>query len=435
MGRSGEIVKRDEAIISPSYTRTYHLVIERGEGVYIWDVDGKKYLDFTSCIAVANVGHANPDVVRSIKEQAEKITHNSGTDFYNELQVQLAESLAKITPGDFEKRVFFCNSGTEAVECSFKLARWYTRKQVMIAFLGAFHGRTYGSLSLSASRALHKERFAPLVPSVVHAPYAYCFRCVHEEAYPQCEMKCVEYIEEELLERLAPPEEVAGIIVEPIQGEGGYVVPPKEFLKRLERLCREKGFLLIADEVQTGFARSGKMFASEVFGITPDVIALAKALAGGVPMGACVARKDVMSWPRGAHASTFAGNPIACAAALASLKFIERKKLWENAAKMGAFGLKYLKDLKEDVPLVGDARGMGLMLAVELVKDKKTKEPATEERDRALLKAFDAGLLLLPGGRSTLRIAPPLVIPKGEFERGLETLRGILQKLRSKRNR
>lgn len=435
MGRSGEIVNRDEAIISPSYTRTYPLVIDRGEGSYIWDVDGKKYLDFTSCIAVANVGHANPEVVKAIKKQAEKITHNSGTDFYNELQVDVAERLAKVTPGDFDKRVFFCNSGTEAVECSFKLARWYTRRQIMISFLGSFHGRTYGSLSLSASRALHKSRFAPLVPSVVHAPYAYCFRCAHEEEYPQCEVKCIEHIEEEILEKLAPPDEVAGIIAEPIQGEGGYVVPPRAFHKRLEKLCREKGFLLIADEVQTGFARSGRMFASEVFDVVPDVMALAKAVAGGVPMGACVARKEVMSWPRGAHASTFAGNPIACAAALAALEFIKRKKLWENAAKLGAFGLKYLMDLKEDVPLVGDARGLGLMLAVELVKDGKTKEPATEEREKALFEAFDSGLLLLPGGRSTLRIAPPLIITKDEFERGLEILREILQGLRPKRKR
>ncbi len=429
MGRSGAIVRRDEAVISPSYTRTYPLVIDRGDGAYIWDIDGKRYLDFTSGIAVASVGHANPEVVKAVKEQAEKITHNAGTDFYNVPQVEVAERLVRITPGDFEKRVFFCNSGTEAVECSFKLARWYTKRQTMIAFLGAFHGRTYGSLSLSASRALHKSRFAPLVPGVIHSPYAYCFRCVHEEEYPQCEMKCVEYIEEEILGKLVTPEEVAGVIVEPIQGEGGYIVPPKAFLKRLERLCREKDFLLIADEVQTGFARSGRMFASQVFGITPDITALAKALAGGVPMGACVARKDVMSWPRGAHASTFAGNPLACAAAIAAIDFIERRKLARNAAKLGDFGLKYLNDLKDEIPLIGDVRGLGLMLAIELVKDERTKEHASEERDKALYKAFDAGLLLLPGGRSTLRLAPPLVIDEEEFEEGLQTLRKVLKKV------
>lgn len=429
MGRSGEIIRRDGAVISPSYTRTYPLVIERGEGAYIWDIDGKRYLDFTSGIAVANVGHANPEVVKAIKDQAEKITHNAGTDFYNELQAKAAEKLTEITPGGYDKRVFFCNSGTEAVECSFKLARWYTKRHAMIAFLGAFHGRTYGSLSLSASRALHKERFAPLVPSVLHSPYAYCFRCIHEEDYPQCEMKCVEYIEDEILGKLVAPEEVAGVIVEPIQGEGGYIVPPKAFHKRLEELCREKGFLLVADEVQTGFARSGRMFASEAMGITPDIVALAKAIAGGVPMGACVARKEVMSWPRGAHASTFAGNPLACAAAIATIDYIKRKKLWKNAAKLGEFGLKYLNDLKDEIPLVGDARGLGLMLAIELVKDQKTKEHASEERDKALFKAFDKGLLLLPGGRSAIRLAPPLVIKKEEFERGLETLRSVLKKL------
>jgi 4-aminobutyrate aminotransferase len=429
MGRSGEIINRDKSVISPSYTRTYPLVIERGEGAYLWDVDGKKYLDFTSCIAVANVGHANPEVIEAIKEQADKITHNSGTDFYNALQVEMAERLTRVTPGEFEKRVFFCNSGTEAVECAFKLARWHTKRQTMISFLGAFHGRTFGSLTLSASRALHKSRFAPLVPSVVHSPYAYCFRCVHGEEYPECNVRCVEYIEEEILGKLVTPEEVAGIIVEPIQGEGGYIVPPLEFHRRLEALSRKHGFFLIVDEVQTGFGRSGEMFASQVYGVTPDAVALAKAIAGGVPMGACVARKEIMSWPRGAHASTFAGNPLACAAAIATLEFIERRRLWENASQLGEFGLKFLRDLKDEIPLIGDVRGLGLMLAVELVRDEKTKKPATVERDKALFRAYNAGLLLLSGGESSIRIAPPLVISEDEFEKGLHALGGVLKEL------
>ncbi|MEE9611209.1 MAG: aminotransferase class III-fold pyridoxal phosphate-dependent enzyme, partial [Desulfatiglandales bacterium] len=299
----------------------------------------------------------------------------------------------------------------------------------MIAFLGAFHGRTYGSMTLSASKAQHKTRFSPLVPGVLHVPYGYCFRCAHEADYPQCDMKCVEFIEYEILEKLSIPEEVAGIIAEPIQGEGGYIVPPREFHKRLEKICKDNGILFIADEVQTGFGRSGKMFASEIFGVTPDIISLAKGIAGGIPMGACVARKEIMSWPKGAHASTFAGNPIACAASIASIDFIIRERLWENAEKMGEFGLKFLKDLKDEVPLIGDVRGLGLMLAIELVKDPKSKEPASGERDKALMKAFESGILLLGGGSSTLRIAPPLVIDEEEFEKGLQILREVLIKV------
>ena len=429
MKKSQRVVKRDSDVISPSYTRSYPMVIDRGKGVWIWDADGKRYLDFTSGIAVANVGHSNPNVVRAVKAQAGKILHNAGTDFYNELEVSLAEKLVSITPGSFRKRVFFTNSGTETVECAFKVARYYRKRPRMISFLGAFHGRTYGSMTLSGSKLKHRDHFGPLVPMVTHTPYPYCYRCPFGRERGECDMECLHYLEDELLVHVVPPDEVAAVIVEPIQGEGGYVVPPPRFHSELYSLCKKKGFLYIADEVQTGFGRTGKMFASEHFGVEPDVMCLAKGIADGMPLGACVAKREIMSWPPGAHASTFSGNPLSCAAALASIDYIGKGKLIQNAEKLGKIGIKALEDMATETPLIGDVRGKGLMLAIELVKDRDTKEPAPKEAAKVTAKAFEKGLLLLTCGESTVRLVPPLVITKEEFEKGLEILRDVLMRM------
>jgi len=426
---SEKIIKRDAKVISPSYTRVpYPLVIERGKGAYIWDADGKKYLDFTSGIAVANVGHSNPEVVKAIRQQTEKILHTAGTDFYDGLTVSLAEKLCEITPGNFPKRVFFVNSGTESVECAFKLARWHTKKPRMISFLGAFHGRTFGSMTLSSSKLTHRDHFSPLVPGVDYAPFPYCYRCPFGKKEPcRKEYACLEYLRSQILKKIVPPDELAGIIAEPIQGEGGYVVPPDGFHRELQRLCREEGCLYILDEVQTGFGRTGRMFASEIFGVKPDIICLAKAIAGGLPLGACVARKEVMSWVKGAHANTFGGNPLSCAASLASISYIQKEKLWLKAEKLGEFGKKYLNDLKQEKKIIGDVRGKGLMLAAELVKDRETKKPAEKEASEVIRRCFKKGLMLITCGYSTIRFIPPLVIEKDEFERGLEIFASALK--------
>jgi 4-aminobutyrate aminotransferase len=428
--KSQEVVKADRRLISPSYTRSYDAVIERGSGAWLWDIDGRKYLDFTAGIAVAGVGHSNPDLVKAVKDQADKILHNAGTDFYNKPGVDLARELVKATPGRFPKKVFFTNSGTESVECAFKLSRWHTKKPRMIAFLGAFHGRTYGSMTLSASKLTHRDHFAPLVPSVTHAPYAYCYRCPLGEEPKSCNMECLAYLEEQILGKIVPPDEVAAVVVEPVQGEGGYIVPPRKFLQGLQAICRKNGFLLVADEVQSGFCRTGKWFASEHFGITPDIITLAKGIAGGMPLGACVARSDVMDWPPGAHASTFSGNPLSCQASLASINYMRRHRLALNARKLGNHALKYLGDLQEEVGLIGDVRGLGLMLGIELVRDRRTKEPAKREASQVLNRCFRKGLMILSCGESTVRIMPPLVISREELDQGLEILSGVLKQMK-----
>lgn len=428
--KSRAVLRADKKLISPSYTRSYDAVIERGRGAWLWDIDCRKYLDFTAGIAVAGVGHANPDVVRAVKSQADKILHNAGTDFYNKPGVDLAGELVKITPGKFPKKVFFTNSGTESVECAFKLSRWHSRKSRMISFLGSFHGRTYGSMTLSASKLTHRDHFAPLVPSVTHAPYAYCYRCPLGEEPGSCSMECLAYLEEQILGKIVPPDEVAAVVVEPVQGEGGYIVPPKKFLRGLQAICRKNGFLFVADEIQSGFCRTGKWFASEHFGIVPDIVTLAKGIAAGMPLGACVARADVMDWPPGAHASTFSGNPLSCQASLASIAYMRKHRLCQNAERLGNHTLKYLGDLQQEVELIGDVRGLGLMIGIELVRDRKTKEPAKKEASQVLNKCFKKGLMILSCGESTVRIMPPLVINREELDRGLEILSTVLKSLK-----
>jgi len=411
-------VARDQAALSPSYTRPYPFVIDRGRGSEVWDVEGRRYLDFNAGIAVTATGHSHPDVVRAIQRQAERFIHMSGTDFYYPEEIQLAERLDALAPGDEPHQSFLCNSGAEAIEAALKLVRYTTGRPRLLAFVGAFHGRTMGALSLTASKAVQREGFAPLVPGVSHVPYAYCYRCTYHLEYPACDLACVSHIEKVLFKHLVPASEVAAIFVEPIQGEGGYIVPPPEFLPRLKELAEKHGILLVDDEVQSGIGRTGRMFAIEHWGVVPDVITVAKGLASGLPLGATIARKSLMTWVSGSHGNTFGGNPVACAAALETLRLVEEEYL-VHAAVMGDVLLERLREMQGRYAQFGDLRGKGLMVGVELVRDRASREPAAELRDRVVEAAFGRGLLLLGCGTSTIRFCPALNIPRAHLEEGL----------------
>jgi len=419
--RAQEIVNLHHQVIMPTTMVPYPLVGVEAQGALVKDIDENVYIDFSSAVAVTNVGHNHPEVVKAVKEQAEKLIHFAGNDYYNVLQVRLAKELISITPGEFDKKVFFSNSGAESVECAFKLARWHARKPSMISFIGAFHGRTFGALSLSACKSLHRKFFFPMVPSVVHVPYAYCYRCSFRLEYPDCDVWCASYVEDVTLQSY-PREDIAGLIVEPIQGEAGYIVPPKEFLSKLEKICNKNDLLFIVDEVQTGFGRTGKMFACEHYGVQPDIICLSKALAAGLPMGATVAKSEIANWYEGAHSNTFGGNLLASAASLANIEVIRKEKLCEKASMLGEHTLKRLDEIKEESRIVGDTRGKGLMIGVEFVKDKKTKDKAIKETDMIAIEAFKRGLILLPVGYNCIRIAPPLNISRELLDKGLEIL-------------
>jgi 4-aminobutyrate aminotransferase len=424
-----KILKKDRKFVSQSYTRVYPLVVKRAKGVWVEDVDSNRFLDFTSGIAVTNTGHCHPRVVEAIQRQSEELIHMSGSDFYYGLQSDLAAKLSQITPGPKEKRVFFGNSGAEAIEAALKLARYHTKRPRVIAFLGAFHGRTMGALSLTASKVIHERGFSPLVPGVTHVPYAYCYRCpYHEHQYPGCSVACVDWIREDLFKRSIPPEEVAAIFVEPIQGEGGYIIPPPDFHQKLFQLAKEFGILFVADEVQSGMGRTGKMMAIEHWGVVPDIIALAKGLASGMPLGATVAQSEVMDWVPGSHASTFGGNPISCRAALATIELLE-EGLIANAARLGEYLLKTLRGLQKRFPIIGDVRGKGLMIGVELVKDPETKEKAVEERSKIIQGCFEKGLLILGCGENVVRLSPPLIITQAEADTALTILEEVLKKV------
>jgi 4-aminobutyrate aminotransferase len=381
----------------------------RGDGAIVEDVDGNRFLDCAAGIAVNSTGHSHPDVVRAIVDQAQKFLHMSGTDFYYEPQVRLAEEIAEIVPITGEVRSFFANSGTEANEAAIKLARYATKRQNLIAFLGSFHGRSLGSLALTASKVLQRKGMGPLMPGVYHAPYADCYRCPVGATPDTCAAECVNWIEDQLFLHLVSPDEVAALFVEPIQGEGGYVVPPKQFLDRLRSLTKQHGILLVADEVQSGMGRTGKMFACEHFDLQPDVVTIAKGVASGMPLGVAAARGDIMNWPPGTHASTFGGNPVSCAAALATIKLL-RDTLVKNAETVGAHFIAALRALMDKHQLIGDVRGKGLMIGVELVRDRKTKERAVAERDAVLAAMFARGVLILGAGKNAVRFAPPLVL-------------------------
>lgn len=426
--RAREHVELDHRYISKSYTRSYPLVASRGDGAYLEDVDGNRFLDFTAGIAVVSTGHCHPRVVEAIKKQAEQLIHMSGTDFYYPAQWKLAKKLCEVTPGDSPKNVFLSNSGTEAMECALKLARYHTKRSYLIAFYGAFHGRTMGSLSLTSSKTVQRERFAPLLPNVAHAPYAYCYRCPLGQKVEECDVECVKFIKEVMLKKSIPPDEVAAIVVEPIQGEGGYVVPPEKFHTRLAHLCQEYGILYVADEVQSGMGRTGKMFASQTYGVTPDIICMAKGIASGMPLGATVAPESIMDWKSGSHANTFGGNPVACEAALVTIDLLEQK-LMDNAAAVGAYLLKELEKMKKEHEIIGDVRGKGLMIGIELVKSRETKEKAAQERDLVVQEAFQRGLLILGCGENAIRLSPPLVISKEDADSCLQILQESLSEV------
>ena len=423
--RARAVIERDSRTVSPSYTRCYPLVAARGEGAIVEDVDGNRFLDFNAGIAVVATGHCHPRVVQAVQQQAARLIHMSGTDFYYEELVALAEKLGEIAPGDAPRRVSFCNSGAEAVEGAIKLARYATGRDKLIAFYGGFHGRTMGALSLTARKAVQREGFGPLLPGVVHAPYPYCYRCPFGQKSEACVTACIEFIENTLFKTVAPPDEVAAIVVEPIQGEGGYIVPPAKFFHELHRLARKHGILLIADEVQSGMGRTGKMWASDHFDFVPDILAVAKGIASGMPLGATIARADLMTWPPGAHASTFGGNPVCCAAALETIALLE-EELLANAAGMGAYIMDRLKTWPARFANVGDVRGLGLMIGIELVRDRETREKAPELRERVLDMAFQRGLLVLGAGENNIRLCPPLVITRDQCDFALNTLEECL---------
>jgi 4-aminobutyrate aminotransferase len=419
------IIARDKQVVSTSYTRDYPLVIARGEGSYVEDVDGNVFLDCTAGIAVTSTGHSHPDVVQAIVEQAGKFLHMSGTDFYYEPQVRLAEVLSEIAPMPGSHRSFFGNSGTEANEAALKLAKFYTKRHGIIAFLGSFHGRTMGSLSLTASKITQRRGFSPFVPGTYHAPYANCYRCPVGRQPETCAAECLKFIEEQVLVHLVAPDEVAAIVVEPIQGEGGYIVPPDVFLQRLRELTTQHGMLLIVDEVQSGMGRTGRMFAIEHAGVEPDVVTMAKGIASGLPLGVATARAEMISWPPGTHASTFGGNPVACAAALTTIRLL-REQLMRNAAVVGAHLLDGARALMDKHPLIGDVRGRGLMVGLELVRDRQSKERATTERDAVVRECFNRGLLVLGAGQNAIRLCPPLVLTREQADVALGILDGAL---------
>ncbi len=415
------LIERDGKVVSPSYTRSYPFVMARGSGATVEDVDGNVFLDCAAGIAVNSTGHSHPEVVAAIVDQAQKFLHMSGTDFYYEPQVRLGEEMDAVAPFAGPKRSFFSNSGTEAVEAAIKLARYHTKRHGIIAFLGSFHGRTLGSLSLTSSKAIQRKGFGPPVGGTYHAPFANCYRCPLGLRPDGCDAACLDFLEDQVLVHLVSPDEVAAVVVEAIQGEGGYVVPPAQFHRRLRELTTKHGMLLVVDEVQSGMGRTGKMFAIEHFGVEPDVITVAKGVASGLPLGVTTARSEIMAWPPGAHASTFGGNPVSCAAALVTIKLL-KEKLMANAAAVGAYFIDRINALQEQHAIIGDVRGKGLMIGIELVKDRKTKERAIKERDQLVDECFKRGLLVLGAGRNALRLSPPLVLTKDEADTAVRIL-------------
>lgn len=420
------LIERDHRVISPSYPRGYPFVMDHGKGCEVWDVDGNRFLDFAAGIAVNSTGHSHPKVVKAIQEQAEKFLHIS-SDFYHEAWIRLGEALNDIAPFNEPAVSFMTNSGTESVEAAIKLARYVTGRTQFIGFLGGFHGRTMGAVTFTASKNHYHRGFFPLMNGVTHVPYPDPYRPVLQslpgEPYGET---VVRYIEEQVLGKILPPEDVAGILVEPIQGEGGYIVPAEGFFPALRQLCGRYGILLIVDEVQSGMGRTGKWWAIEHFGVEPDIVCAAKGIASGLPLGAMIARKRLMKWPKGSHGNTFGGNPLSCAAALATIELIDSEYL-RNAAEVGTYTLGKLREMSLRHPSIGDVRGIGLMIGIEFVKDRETRHPDEKFRDKVVDLAFEHGLLLLGCGKSVIRISPPLCITRQEVDEGLEILERAIQ--------
>lgn len=429
-----QVVAYDDQFISPSYTRPYPLVIKRAKGAMIEDVDGNLFLDFNAGVAVCSTGHSHPHVVEAIKKQVDDFLHICTADYYFPSLPKLAEKLSNAAPGPQAKRVHFGNSGAEAVEGAVKLAMYTTRRQKFIGFFGAFHGRTLGALSLTASKFRQRAGFGPQALDVTHIPYANCYRCPYNLTPESCgamESKgphCARIIEDLLFKTTVPADECAAIVLEPIQGEGGYIVPPVSFLQTLRAIADRHGILIVADEVQSGFGRTGKMYASEHFDFVPDILTSAKGIASGLPLSATIARADLMNWVPGAHASTFGGNPVAIAASLATLELLE-DGLIENAAKQGAYLLEGLKALMDKHSIIGDVRGKGLMIGIELVKDRLTKEPHAEALHQVEMECFRRGLITLGCGQSTIRLSPPLVIDQDQCDFAIKTIDEALAKV------
>jgi len=422
------VIARDSRFVSPSYTRGYPMVAKRGRGAMIEDVDGNLFLDFAAGIAVVSTGHCHPRVVEAIQKQAAELIHISGTDFYQPNMVELAELLAAVAPGKEAKKVFFGNSGTEAIEAAIKLARYHTRRDKIIAFHGCFHGRTMGSLSLTASKAAQRKGFGSLLAGVFHIPYPNSYRCPYGNPSPCTCVEAATFLETEIFKRLVDPEEVAAVFIEPIQGEGGYLPASKEFLLELQRICRKHGILLVCDEVQSGMGRTGKWWASDHAGIEPDILCVAKGIASGMPLSATIARASVMDWKPGSHASTFGGNPVCIAAALATMDLLETQYI-ENARRVGEFLMNRMADWPSRHSSVGDVRGKGLMIGVEIVRDQKSKEPAGDLREAIVDLAFQKGVLFLGAGENSIRIAPPLVVNEEQAAFAAQTLEACISEV------
>ena len=424
------IIADDALLMSPSYTRSYPLVVKRGSGATIEDVDGNLFLDFSAGIAVTATGHCHPEVISAVQRQAAQLIHMSGTDFYYPQMTEVAKRLSAIAPMAGPHKFYYGNSGAEAVECAIKLARYHTKRPNIIAFYGAFHGRTMGALSLTASKPQQKRRFAPMMPGVTHVPYPNVYRncstdAAEQEAYA---LGCARFIEDKLFRTTLPPEEVAAIVLEPIQGEGGYIVAPTIFLQEIRRICTRHGILMVLDEVQSGAGRTGKWFAVQHAGVEPDIVTMAKGIASGMPLGVCMSRAEIMDWVPGSHASTFGGNPVCLAAAMATIKILEREAI-ANAGTVGEYMLQRMASWTHKHEMVGDVRGRGLMIGVEIVSDQERKTPAPVERDQLIQLAFERGLLLLGAGESTIRLTPPLIITERQADVAMDILEDCIASL------
>jgi 4-aminobutyrate aminotransferase len=415
--KAQEIVKRDGAVVSPSYPRAYPFVMDHGAGSEVWDVDGNRYIDLAAGLAVVSTGHSHPEVVKAITEQAAKFIHIS-SDYYHPLWVEFSEKLAETAPFESPARIFLTNSGTEAVEAGIKLARRHTGRSQFIGFFGGFHGRTMGSLAFTASKPQYRKGFNPVMSGVTHVPYPDTYRPILQQTSDDYGETVVDYIENVIMKRIGPPDEFAGIMVEPIQGEGGYIVPPPGFFPALRALCDKHGILLIVDEIQCGMGRTGKWWAVEHWGVEPDIVLTAKGIASGVPLGGVIARDHVMDWPSGAHGNTYGGNPLACSAGLVTLDLI-RNGLMQNAAEVGEYTLDALSEIQARHQSIGDVRGMGLMIGVDFVKDRQTKEHAKRLRDRIVENAFRQGIITFGCGESSVRFSPALSITKEQIDESL----------------
>ncbi len=421
------IIEKDHRYIATT-TKSAPIVIKRASGSIVEDVDGNLMIDFASGISVLNVGHTHPKVVEAIRKQAGEFTHFAGTDYYYEIQARLAEKLEKITPGNYPKKAFFANSGAEANEAALKIAKYNTKRHMFLAFIGAFHGRTQGALALTGSKAKQKSGFFPTMPGVVHVPFAYCFRCPYKLTYPSCDLHCANIIEDLYMKTVAPAEDVAGIFVEPVQGEGGYIVPPPGWLDRIGKIAQDNNLLLIDDEVQTGFGRTGKMWGIEHSKVVPQIMTMAKSMGGGVPIGAAVFPADMDFKEAGKHSNTYGGNPIAAAASLAVIDVIESEGLVQRSAKLGAHMAKRLDEMKERYEFIGDRRGLGMMQATEFVTDKRTNKPNPKLRDKIDEDAYKHGLILLTCGESAIRYIPALNIEEDLLDAGLDVLEGCFKR-------